>query len=152
MSGIPLDKTMSKIIKTLFALALVFCMGCGEVEESGFIKEAFENQWWEVEAYPYCFTINTASQKLWYISYEKNGKNVTLHKPAEYEFTAPNKYSWDGNGELFSGEMGVVTKGDCWDLIYGDSRWESACKCESIPQHTLNLATDYINIEHDKEE
>ena len=60
MSGIPLDKTMSKMIKALFALALVFCMSCGDIEDSGFVKETFENQWWEVEAYPYCFTMNTS--------------------------------------------------------------------------------------------
>ena len=44
MSGILLDKTMSKMIKALFALALVFCMSCGEIEESGFVKETFVSE------------------------------------------------------------------------------------------------------------
>ena len=144
MNGIPLDKTMSRIIKTLFALALAFCMSCGEIEESGFTKEAFENQWWEVEALPICFTINTTSQKLWYVS--NPGNQIILHKPVKYKFKAPNTYSWEKTEDFFEGEMDIVDNGGCWDFVYGNSRWETACKCKSVPQETLKLTTDYINI------
>ena len=143
MNGTLLDKTVSKIIKTLSALAFVFCISCGDVEESIFTQEAFENQWWKVQTLPYCFTINTASQKLWYISY--SNEDLSLHDPVEYEFTTPDAYSWEGNENFYEGGMRVVDDGDCWDLIYGSSRWEAACKCKSVPQEILDSTTSQIN-------
>ena len=150
MNGILLDKTMSRIIKTLFALALAFCMSCGDIEESSFTREAFENQWWSVESLDMCFTINTVSHKLWYITH--SDEHTNLQKPFKYKFKDPNTYSWEGNENFYEGQMDIVDNGDCWDFIYGNSRWETACKCESIPQKTLELTTNYINATHDKKE
>ena len=44
----------------------------------------------------------------------------------------------------------IVDNGDCWDFIYGHSRWETACKCEALPQETLDLTTSYINATYSK--
>tara|TARA_B100000029_G_scaffold483739_1_gene535205 strand:+ start:1273 stop:1704 length:432 start_codon:yes stop_codon:yes gene_type:complete len=138
---------MNNIFKTLFALALVFCMSCGE-EAAPIDRATIEDKWWEVESLSFCFMLNTASQKLWYIDYDKGTDKTTLHQPSKYKFVPPNKFSWNPTEELYGGKMEVVNKGDCWDLIYGHSRWESACKCKSIPQDKLDILAYYINIEH----
>lgn len=145
MNGILLDtKKMSKILRTLLACMFIFCMSCGEEEQATY-TDTIENHWWAIPGLSYCFSFNTASQKLWYVTYYKGSDMVELHKPSNYTFEEPNYYSWEPTDNLYGSQMNIVNNGECWDQIYWPSVWSTVCECETMPREKADFLTSYIN-------
>jgi hypothetical protein len=135
---------MNNVLKILLACTFIFCMGCGD-EGYATYTDTIENHWWAIPGLSYCFSFNTASQKLWYVTYYKGSGMAELHEPANYTFEEPNYYSWESTDNLYGSQMNIVNNGECWDQIYWPSMWSTVCKCETIPQEKTDSLTSHIN-------
>ena len=112
-------------------LLFLVLLSCAEASLS-FDREAFENEWWEIQEYSVCFNFHESGDLLSYQQQEVGeGEWRRFVDEGEWAFYEPNEYS------VLDKSVFIHEKEECWDIEgYFDNRIITACECTILQLDT----------------
>tara|TARA_Y100000310_G_C20432479_1_gene692126 strand:+ start:94 stop:405 length:312 start_codon:yes stop_codon:yes gene_type:complete len=97
-------------------LFLFLAIACTQLPDE-FIKEDFENIWWEFPEYPICFNFHESGDLLLF--------DDRISSEGSWYYCEPNEYEFNESQELIT----VIAEDECW-MIEGYSAVRSFIACE----------------------
>ncbi len=109
------------MLRSILAIFLLSCVEFSPPLE----REAFENQWWEVQEYSVCFNFHESGDLLSYQYQDvREGEWRRFVDEGEWTFYEPNEYS------VLDKSIFIYEEEECWKIEeYFENKPIMACEC-----------------------